>query len=101
VADVPSGPSLDSTPHYANLKKKVNFGRAIARAVSRRLPTAAAWVRTQVRSCEVCGTQSGTRAGFLPIHQFPLPILIPPTALHSSSISRGWYNRPNSGRRTK
>jgi hypothetical protein len=21
VADVPSGPSLDSTPHYANLKK--------------------------------------------------------------------------------
>jgi hypothetical protein len=22
VADVPSGPSLDSTPHYANLKKK-------------------------------------------------------------------------------
>jgi hypothetical protein len=22
MADVPSGPSLDSTPHYANLKKK-------------------------------------------------------------------------------
>jgi hypothetical protein len=22
VADMPSGPSLDSTPHYANLKKK-------------------------------------------------------------------------------
>jgi hypothetical protein len=33
--------------------------------------------------------------------RFPLPILIPPTAPHSSSsINRGWYNRPNSGRRT-
>jgi hypothetical protein len=26
VAQVPSGPSLDSTPHYANLKKKVKRG---------------------------------------------------------------------------
>jgi hypothetical protein len=25
VADVPSGPSLDSIPHYANLKKKSHF----------------------------------------------------------------------------
>jgi hypothetical protein len=31
-----------------------------------------------------------------------LPILNPPTAPHSSSsIIRGWYNRPLSGRRTK
>jgi hypothetical protein len=32
---------------------------------------------------------------------FPWPILIPPTAPHSSSIIRSWYNRPISGRRTK
>jgi hypothetical protein len=77
------------------------LGRAIAQAVSRRLPTAAARVRSQVMSCGVCGGQSGTGAGFLRIPRFPLPILIPPTTPHSSSIIRGWYNSPNTGRRTK
>jgi hypothetical protein len=33
--------------------------------------------------------------------RFPLPSLIPPAAPHSSSIMRGWYNRPNSGRRAE
>jgi hypothetical protein len=33
--------------------------------------------------------------------RFPLPILIPPTAPHLSSINRGWYNRPLSGLSTK
>jgi hypothetical protein len=33
----------------------VILGRAIAQAVSRRLPTAAARVRVQVRSCGICG----------------------------------------------
>jgi hypothetical protein len=61
----------------------------------------AAWVRCQVRSCGICGEQSGSGAGFLRVLRFHLPILIPPTALHSSSIIRGWYNRPISGRRTK
>jgi hypothetical protein len=38
---------------------------------------------------------------FLRVLQFPLPILIPPTASHSSSfIIRCWYNKPNSGRCT-
>jgi hypothetical protein len=32
---------------------------------------------------------------------FPLPILILPTAPHSSSIARGWYNGLNTGRRNK
>jgi hypothetical protein len=68
--------------------------RAIAQAVSRRLPTAGARVRAQVRSCEICGRQIGTAAGFLRVHRFPLLILIPPTAPHSSSIIRGWHNRP-------
>jgi hypothetical protein len=56
-------------------------GRAIAQAVSRWLPTApAARVRSQVRSCGICGGQSGIRAGFLRVLRFPLPILIPPSA---------------------
>jgi hypothetical protein len=52
-------------------------GRAIAQAVSRRLPTAA----DRVRSCWICGGQSGTGA----VLWFPLPIRIPPTAPNSPS----------------
>jgi hypothetical protein len=61
----------------------------------------AAWVRAQVRSCGICGAQSGTGAGFLRGLWFPLSIIILPTAPHSSSIIWDWYNRPNCGRRTK
>jgi hypothetical protein len=71
-------------------------GRAIAQEVSRRFPTAAARVRAQVKSCGICGGQSDTAARFLRVLRFPLPILIPPTAPHSSSSSIiwCWYNRP-------
>jgi hypothetical protein len=58
----------------------VYTGRAIAQVVSRWLPTAAARVRSQVRSCGICGGQSGTGASFLQVLRFPLPVLIPPTA---------------------
>jgi hypothetical protein len=70
-------------------------GRAIAQAVSRWLPTAAARVRARVWSCGICGGQSGAGAGFLRVLRFPLPIFIPPISPQSqSSIIWGWYNRP-------
>jgi hypothetical protein len=74
-------------------------GGAIAQAVNSPLPTAAARVRVRVRSRGICGGQSYTRAGFLWVLRFPLPILILPTVPHSSSIIWGWYNRPISCRR--
>jgi hypothetical protein len=78
-----------------------NIGRAVAQAVSRRIPTAAARIRAHVKSCGFCGGQSGTGAGFLRVLQFLLPILIPSTAPHSSSIIRSWYDRPVTGRSSK
>jgi hypothetical protein len=54
--------------------------RAIAQAVTRRLPTAEAWSRFQVKSCGICGRESGTGTGFLRVPRFPLPILIVLTA---------------------
>jgi hypothetical protein len=75
---------------YRSMLYKYIFGRAIAQAVSHRLPTAMARVRSQVRSCVIGGRQSGIGGGFLLVLRFPLPILIPPTAPHPSSyIIRG------------
>jgi hypothetical protein len=65
--------------------RHVMFNVYTAQAVSRRLLTAVARVRAQIRSCEDCGGQSGIGVGFLRVLQFLLPILIPPTAPHSSS----------------
>jgi hypothetical protein len=48
---------------------------AIAEAVCCQLPTRVAQVQSQVRSCDICGGQSG---------RFPLSIFIPQTAPHSS-----------------
>jgi hypothetical protein len=77
------------------------LGRVISQAVSRRLPTAADRVRAQLKSCGICGGQSGTGTGFLRVLRFPLPILITLNVSHSSSVIRGWYNRLVSGRRTE
>jgi hypothetical protein len=51
------------------------LGRVIAHAVIRRLPPAAARVRSPVKARGICGGQSGTGAGFLRVLRFPLPIL--------------------------
>jgi hypothetical protein len=67
-----------------HLKVYFTVGRVPAEAVSRWLPTAAALVRAQVRSCGICGGQSGTGIDFLRVLRLPLP-LIPPALPHSSS----------------
>jgi hypothetical protein len=64
------------------------IGRALAQAVSRRLPTAAARVLLRA-ACGVCGGQSGTGAGFLRVLRFPLPIIIPPISPLSLSPGAG------------
>jgi hypothetical protein len=56
-------------------------GSAVAQAVIRWLPTAAARVRVRA-ACGVSGGQSGIGAGFLRVLRFPLPI-IPPISLSS------------------
>jgi hypothetical protein len=60
-----------------NLKEDA-FGSAIAQAVSRWLPTAAARIQTRVWSSGICGGQSGAGADFFRILRIPLPIFIPP-----------------------
>jgi hypothetical protein len=62
------------------------LGRAIAQAISCRLPTAAA----RVRSCGICGEQSGAGASILRVLRFPLPF----APQSPASIIWGWYNRP-------
>jgi hypothetical protein len=85
-------------PHYVVYP---SHSSSFSRTNVNYLCSAAAPVRAQVRSCQICGGQSGTGVGLLRVLRFSLPILIPPTAPHSSSIIQGWCNRPVCGRRTK
>jgi hypothetical protein len=72
---------VQSYPLYT----RILDGCAIAQAVSCWLSTAATRVLSQVKSCGICGGQSGVGVGFLRVLRFPLPILIPSTAPQSSS----------------
>jgi hypothetical protein len=86
---------LNSTSHQFSVVISLPEGRAIAQAVSRWLPTAAARVRSWLWSSGICGGQSDAGAGFLRVLRFPLPIFTPPIAPQSPSpIIWGWYNRP-------
>jgi hypothetical protein len=69
-------------------------GRAVAQAVSRRLPAPAARVRSQVRSCGICGGQLTLGQVFSEFSPSTIPNSL-------SSTIRGWYNRQNSDRLTK
>jgi hypothetical protein len=70
-----------------NINKYKLLGRAIAQAVSRRLPTAAARVQTRVGMWDFVLDKSGAGAGFLQELRFPLPIYIPSCSPQSSSLS--------------
>jgi hypothetical protein len=79
---------------------------AIAQVVSRRFPTAAARVRSQVRSGHVEFVPDENKLGQVFSEYFGFPCQFSFHRLlhihhHLSSIIWGWYNRPNSGRRTK
>jgi hypothetical protein len=76
--------SLQTFVFCTKLQSNIQQGRAIAQGVSRLLPTAAARVRSQVRSYGICGGQIGTGAGLHRVLRFPLQILILPTAPQSS-----------------
>jgi hypothetical protein len=65
---------------------KTNWGRATAQVVSRRLPTAAAQVQSQIRSCRTSSGQSSRGGSFLRVLWFPPLILILSTALYSLII---------------
>jgi hypothetical protein len=75
-----TAPQQETTKQNFNTQNLVrqNKGRTVAQAVSRRLPTAA--TRGQVRSCGICGGQSGAGVGFHQRLHFPLPFIIPPNS---------------------
>jgi hypothetical protein len=62
--------------------------RAIAQAVSRWLFIAAFRFRARVWSGGICGGQSGAETDFL------ASTSVSPANLHSTTITRGRYNRP-------
>jgi hypothetical protein len=87
---------LQLSEYTSGLSFILSRGRAVAQAVSRWLPTAAARVRVRA-ACGVRGEQSSTGAGFFRVLRFPL-------ANHHSTnfyiiiIIRDWHNGPIGGR---
>jgi hypothetical protein len=63
--------------------------RAIAQALSRCPPTAAARVRARIRSSGTCGGQISAGAGFLQVFRFPLPIFLLTTSPSSQLTAAG------------
>jgi hypothetical protein len=73
---------------YESGSLRAAWGRAIAEAVSRWLPTSAARVQSRVWSSGICGGHSGVGAGFLRVLRFPLPF-IPPNSPSSQLPGAG------------
>jgi hypothetical protein len=69
-------------------------GRAVAQAVSRQLPTAAARVRARFKSYGIFGGQRGYGTGFLLVLLFLLPIILPiaPHSWTSNGLSNSGLN---------
>jgi hypothetical protein len=66
-------------------------GRAIARAVSRRPSSSLVRFASQIKSCGICGEQSGAGALFLLAFLFTFLFLLPRTAPHSLIIRHRSY----------
>jgi hypothetical protein len=54
-----------------------------------------------VASVGIYGGQSCTGKGVLRVLWIPLIIVFPSAATYLSSITRGWYNKPNNNRHSK
>jgi hypothetical protein len=57
--------------HYLSCVVYLQPARVIYQAVSRRFPTAAARVRSEVRSCGIFDGQNAIGSGFLQVSRFP------------------------------
>jgi hypothetical protein len=69
----------------------------MAQAISRRFPTAAARVPSHIGSYKSGGQSGDIEADFLRELQFPLPILIPPSALYSLIMQSSTLHSPDIG----
>jgi hypothetical protein len=69
----------------ADCRVTLAYDHAVAQTISHRLPTAATRVRSQFKSCEICGELRDTGVGFLIALLFLLPVLSPPNVLYLSS----------------
>jgi hypothetical protein len=85
-----------SSSERADVSWYCNPSTSASRLHSNRFPTVAVRGPSHIWSCGISVERSGTRAGFLRVLHFPLPILIPSTASYSSVI-RDWCSGPNSG----
>jgi hypothetical protein len=70
-------------------KLTTTTSRAAGQAISLWLPTEAARVRAQGKSCGICSGQSGIGAGFRRVFRFPLPVI---PSINCSTITTIYYH---------
>jgi hypothetical protein len=69
---------VDIPTQLSRFRNTLTHGRAMAQEVSRRPPTAEAWVRSRVSLCGICGGQSGTGTGLPRVIRFSPVNFVPP-----------------------